>query len=59
MLFLCRLLRVPDTTPITSGTVESEHGVNDVKIPATNAIIGATKELLSISLDMLSNISFI
>lgn len=36
---------VPPTYPMTSGILESEHGVNDVRTPAQKASIGASQPL--------------
>lgn len=47
----------PPTYPITKGMLESEQGVKEVSIPATNASKGANQPLFVISSDKLSSIS--
>ena len=42
---------MPPTNPITKGTLDNEHGVKEVSIPANKAIRGANQGLLSIPVD--------
>ena len=53
--FFVSLVSTPPTTPITSGKLDKEHGVIEVKTPAKNEIIGAIQKLLFIISDIFCN----